>query len=295
MTKHTLTIAAVQMTPSDDADANLQRAIERVRAAAADGAQVICLPELFLGHYFCQTADAREFARAESVPGPTTDALSVVARELDVALLVSVFERRAAGLYHNTLAVIDGARGYVGRYRKMHIPDDPGYGEKFYFTPGDLGFQAFDLQGASIGTLICWDQWFPEAARLTVLRGAQVLFYPTAIGWHPEEKSTHGAAQLAAWQTVQRAHAISNGCFVVAVNRAGFEAAPGEQRGIEFWGHSFVAGPDGQVLAQADASTEQTLLVTLDLGHIGELRDGWPFLRDRRIDAYGELDQRYID
>lgn len=291
----TVTIAALQMSPVTDHAANLADALAMVRAAAAQGATIICLPELFLGHYFCQWEDAGEFARAEAVPGPTTDAFAALAHELDVALLVSVFERRAAGLFHNTLAVIDGQRGYVGKYRKMHIPDDPAYYEKFYFTPGDLGYRAFDVAGARVGTLVCWDQWFPEAARLTALRGAQIVFYPTAIGWHPHEKDTHGAAQWQAWQTIQRAHAVANGCYVVAVNRAGFEAAPDGGAGIEFWGQSFVVGPDGQVVAQASEGTTQTLVVTLDLNAIDAAREGWPFLRDRRVDSYADLTQRYLD
>ncbi|MFK8015742.1 MAG: carbon-nitrogen hydrolase [Gammaproteobacteria bacterium] len=290
-----VTIAAVQLSPVVDRDANLAHALERVRAAAESGATIICLPELFLGHYFCQSEDAREFDRAEAVPGPTTESFEALAKELDVAILVSLFERRAAGLFHNTLAVIDGQRGYVGKYRKMHIPDDPAYYEKFYFAPGDLGFMAFDVAGARVGTLICWDQWFPEAARLTALRGAQILFYPTAIGWHPGEKATLGAAQFAAWQTMQTSHAVANGCFVVAVNRAGFEPALDGGDGIEFWGQSFVAAPDGQILAQAAQGDEQTLIVSLDLQDIDAAREGWPFLRDRRIDSYAQLDQRYLD
>jgi len=288
-------VAAVQMSPSDDRDANLARAIECVRDAAGRGADIVCLPELFLGHYFCQSEDAVHFARAEPVPGPSTDAFVAVAKELKVAILVSLFERRAAGLYHNTLAVIDGARGYVGKYRKMHIPDDPAYYEKFYFTPGDLGFRTFDLAGTSAGTLVCWDQWFPEAARLTALRGAQILFYPTAIGWHPQEKDALGAAQHGAWETIQRSHAIANGCFVVAVNRAGFEPGPGTGAGIEFWGQSFIVGPDGQIIARAPAAGEAILLAELDLDDIARAREGWPFLRDRRIDAYADLERRYLD
>lgn len=288
-------VAALQLSPSDDAADSLANACARIRQAAQDGAQIICLPELFLGHYFCQSPDAAQFARAESVPGPTTQTLSDLAGQLDVTIVASLFERRAAGLYHNTLVVLDRDRGLVGKYRKMHIPDDPGYGEKFYFTPGDLGFRSFDVGRAKIGTLVCWDQWFPEAARLTAMQGADVLFYPTAIGWHPSEKASLGTAQHDAWRTMQRAHAIANGCFVVAVNRAGFEPSPDGQGGIEFWGRSFIAGPDGQVLAEANGTGEQTLQVALDLHQIRELREGWPFFRDRRIDAYGDLSKRFID
>lgn len=295
MSARTLRAAALQMSPSDRRDDNLDRALALCREAADEGAQLMVLPELFLGHYFCQRPNADEFARAEPVPGPATAALAALAAERDVAIVASLFERRAAGLYHNTVAVLDGARGLAGTYRKMHIPDDPGYGEKFYFTPGDQGFRAFDVAGARVGTLICWDQWFPEAARLTALRGAEILVYPTAIGWHPYEKDTHGAAQHDAWRTVQRSHAIANGCFVMAVNRAGFEPAPDGDSGIEFWGQSFIAGPDGQVLCEAPADGEMVLLADLDLDKIRELREGWPFLRDRRIDAYGALTRRYID
>lgn len=295
MSTRSLCVAALQTSPSDDAAANLDHALARCRAAAAQGARLIVLPELFLGHYFCQRPDAAEFARAQPIPGPATEAFARLAVDLDVAVIVSLFEARAPGLYHNTIAVVDGSRGIVGTYRKMHIPDDPGYGEKFYFTPGDQGFRAFDVADARIGTLICWDQWFPEAARLTALAGAEVLVYPTAIGWHPHEKDKLGAAQHDAWRTVQRSHAIANGCFVVAVNRAGFEAAPDGDSGIEFWGQSFIAGPDGQVIAEADSDGEALLVATLNLDHVREMREGWPFLRDRRIDAYGNITRRFID
>ncbi|MEO1574694.1 MAG: carbon-nitrogen hydrolase [Pseudomonadota bacterium] len=295
MSANVLTAAAVQMSPSDDREDNLKRALALCAEAADRGARLIVLPELFLGHYFCQRPDAAQFARAQPIPGPATEALGQFAAERDVAIVASLFERRAPGLYHNTVAVLDGARGLVGTYRKMHIPDDPGYGEKFYFTPGDQGFRTFDLAGARVGTLICWDQWFPEAARLTALRGADILVYPTAIGWHPYEKESHGAAQHDAWRTIQRSHAIANGCFVMAVNRAGFEPAPDGDSGIEFWGQSFVAGPDGQVLCEAPAAGESVLVAELNLDHIREQREGWPFLRDRRIDAYGALTRRYLD
>ncbi|MEL7363606.1 MAG: carbon-nitrogen hydrolase, partial [Bacteroidota bacterium] len=281
----------------DDPAANLDRALAKTRHALEAGAQVVCLPELFQSRYFCQTEDYAAFDLAEAIPGPATQAFEPLAAEYDAALILSLFERRTRGLYHNTAAVIDGARGFAGTYRKMHIPDDPRYYEKFYFAPGDLGFKAFETPHATLGTLICWDQWYPEAARLTALRGAEVLFYPTAIGWHPEEQHMLGPAQHAAWETAQRAHAIANGVFVVAVNRTGFEPAPGgvDGEGIQFWGQSFVAAPDGTLLAKAPANEEATLLVEIDLGQMETMRQGWPFLRDRRIDAYDGLDRRFID
>lgn len=288
-------IGLVQMSMGDDVRANTSRAVELVRNAAAQGAQVVCLPELFRSRYFCQTEDASRFDLAEPVPGPTTDALAELAVELGCVIVASLFERRAAGIYHNTAAVLDAESGYLGKYRKMHIPDDPKYFEKFYFTPGDLGFRSFATAFANIGVLVCWDQWYPEAARLTALRGAELLLYPTAIGWHPEEKATDGSAQRDAWETVQRAHAIANGCFVAAVNRVGFEPTPGESGGIEFWGSSFVAAPDGTVLARAPDDAEAVVITELDLGQIAQSRIGWPFLRDRRIDAYDDIKRRYVD
>ncbi len=291
----TMTVGLVQMRCAEDAAANLETARRMIREAAARGARVICLPELFLSPYFCKTEDHVHFRRAEPIPGPTTEALAPLAAELEAALVVPLFERRAAGLYHNSLAVLDGARGYVGTYRKMHIPDDPLFYEKFYFAPGDLGFRAFDTDAGRIGTLICWDQWYPEAARLTALRGAAVLFYPTAIGWLPAEKAARGAAQQQMWELTQRGHAVANGCYVAAANRVGFEAAPDGEGGIEFWGRSFIAGPDGQILAQAPADEEAVLVATLDLGRLDALRTEWPFLRDRRIDAYEDLTRRFID
>ena len=285
------------MTPNRDQ--NLARAQSLVREAAGRGAGIVCLPELFLSPYFCKTESPEPFAWAEPVPGPTTEALEPLAAELDVALVASLFERRARGLYHNTAAVLDGARGYVGKYRKMHIPDDPLYYEKYYFAPGDLGFLNWETSKGDLGVLVCWDQWYPEAARLTALQGAEVLFYPTAIGWHPGEKDEHGEAQREAWVTAQRAHAIANGVYVVAVNRTGFEPvtlddpdAERAGRGIEFWGSSFVAGPDGRVLGQL-GDEEGVLVVDADLGAIGDQRHGWPFLRDRRVDAYGDITERY--
>jgi N-carbamoylputrescine amidase len=292
-------VGLVQMRCSDDPQENLARAQRMVREAAGQGAQIICLPELFTSRYFCKTEDHRYFDLAEPVPGPTTTALEPLAAEFDVAIIASLFEKRAEGIYHNTAAVINGGKGYAGKYRKMHIPDDPLYLEKFYFTPGDLGFKVFDTSSARIGTLICWDQWYPEAARLTALRGADILFYPTAIGWLLSEKEQYGKAQHESWELSQRAHAVSNGLYVVAVNRTGFEPAPGDDgdpnNGIEFWGQSFVAAPDGSVIARAPVNEEAVLVVDLDLSRINAQRTEWPFFRDRRIDAYQELTRRFID
>jgi N-carbamoylputrescine amidase len=281
------------MRIGEDPARNLAAAIDGIRSAAAQGATIVCLPELFRSRYFCQSEDARFFELAEPVPGPSTAAIEPVARELGVTVIASLFERRAPGLFHNTAAVIDPREGYVGKYRKMHIPDDPRYYEKYYFTPGDLGFRAFDTAAGRIGVLVCWDQWYPEAARLTALLGAEVIFYPTAIGWHPEERAELGASQHDAWETAQRAHAIANGCFVVAVNRTGFEPDPRGSGGIEFWGQSFVAAPDGQVLARAAADQEAVLVVELDRARVQQQRVGWPFFRDRRIDAYGDITRRW--
>lgn len=292
---NTLSVGLVQMRMGDDPRVNREHAFALTREAAGRGAQVVCLPELFASRYFCQTEDAARFELAEPVPGPTTQALEALAAELGVTVIASLFERRAAGLYHNTAAVIDGVRGYVGKYRKMHIPDDPRYYEKYYFAPGDLGFRSFDTERARLGVLVCWDQWYPEAARLTALTGAEILFYPTAIGWHPEEKDAEGTTQRQAWEIAQRAHAIANGCFVVAVNRVGFEPEPGGSGGIEFWGHSFVAAPDGSVLRAAPEEEETVLVEELDLTAVERFRQGWPFLRDRRIDAYGALERRFLD
>lgn len=290
-----LTIGMVQMRCSDDPEENMQNALSMTREAAADSAQVVCLPELFRSRYFCQSEDDARFDLAEPVPGTSTEAFEALARECDITVVASLFERRAAGLYHNTTAVIDRQRGYVGKYRKMHIPDDPRYYEKYYFTPGDLGFQTFGTEKASLGVLICWDQWYPEAARLTALKGAEILFYPTAIGWHPEEKDQFGERQHAAWETVQRSHAIANGCFVVAVNRTGFEPDPSGDGGIEFWGQSFIAAPDGRVLCRAPVDEPSVQVVEVDLDEMRSMRHGWPFFRDRRIDAYGDITERYLD
>ena len=288
-------VGVVQMRMSENSDENMEKALALTREAIGKGAEVVCLPELFRSRYFCQTEDADFFALAEPVPGPSTTAFEEVAAESGAAILVSLFERRAAGLYHNTLAVIDGRKGYVGKYRKMHIPDDPRFYEKFYFTPGDLGFRAWPTEKACLGTLVCWDQWYPEAARLTALKGAEILFYPTAIGWHPEEKDEVGAAQYQAWETIQRSHAVANGCFVVAVNRAGFEPDPASDGGIEFWGQSFIAAPDGHIVHKAPQDEDYVFVETLDLGAVSTMRHGWPFFRDRRIDAYEPLTRRFID
>lgn len=295
-----VSLGLVQMACCEDVKTNLAKAMDMTREAVDLGAQIVCLPELFQSRYFCQTEDYSHFQRAEPVPGPTTEAFSQLAAELDVVILASLFERRGPGLYHNTAAVIDAARGYLGKYRKMHIPDDPRYYEKFYFTPGDLGFKTFFTSKAAIGVLVCWDQWFPEAARLTALRGAQIIFYPTAIGWRPEEKQGAGRAQHEAWELMQRSHAVANGCYVVSVNRTGFESGPenpaeDSSQGIEFWGQSFVAGPDGSVITRASVDEEIVRVVSVDISKPEETRVHWPFLRDRRIDEYYDLTKRYID
>jgi N-carbamoylputrescine amidase len=288
-------IGLVQMAMSADPEDNLERAASRVEEAAARGAEVVCLPEMFRTRYFCQREDAALFDLAETIPGPSTDRLSRAARKAGVAVVAPIFEKRAPGLYHNSAVVLERDGSVAGLYRKMHIPDDPAFYEKFYFAPGDLGFKAFPLQAGRIGTLICWDQWYPEGARLTALQGASVLFYPTAIGWHPHEKARHGAAQLDAWRTVQRSHAIANGVYVAAVNRVGHErSAPGDA-GLEFWGNSFLCDPFGVVVAEASADREEILVGEIDPARIEEVRRGWPFLRDRRIDAYAGLDKRFLD
>ena len=288
------TVGLVQMSMTADPQANLEKAIARVREAAGRGATLICLPELFRTLYIGQREDHDLFNLAEPVPGPSTEVLGKVARELEVVIVASLFERRAPGLYHNTAVVLDADGKVAGMYRKMHIPDDPSYYEKFYFTPGDLGFKAFDTAAGRIGTLVCWDQWYPEGARLTALQGAAILFYPTAIGWHPAEKAQYGPQQLDAWRTIQRSHAIANGCYVAAVNRIGFEQLDGQGAGLEFWGHSFLADPFGVVLAEAPADGEAILVAPLDLKRLEDVRRNWPFLRDRRVDAYVGIDQRYL-
>lgn len=286
-------IGLIQMACARDPNENLTKAKWRIREAAGRGAQIVCLQELFRSQYFCLQENAALFALAEPVPGPTTQTLCALAAELGVVIIGPLFERRAPGLYHNTAVVIDADGTLLGRYRKMHIPDDPLYYEKFYFTPGDLGFPNFDTRYGRLAVLICWDQWYPEAARLASLGGAAILFYPTAIGWHPSEKPDDGAAQLEAWRTIQRAHAIANGVYVAAVNRVGCEGTP--ESGLEFWGSSFVADPFGQVLAEASTGQEETLVVECDPHRIEEVRRNWPFLRDRRIDAYGSILKRLLD
>jgi N-carbamoylputrescine amidase len=288
-------IGLVQMSCSPDPKANLAKAVAKVEEAARAGAQVVCLPELFRSQYFCQREDVATFDLAEPVPGPSTEALSAAAKAHRVAVVAPVFERRAAGIYHNSAAVIDADGKILGLYRKMHIPDDPAYYEKFYFTPGDLGFPAFDTESGRVATLICWDQWYPEGARLAALQGAVVLFYPTAIGWHPHEKAEHGATQRDAWMTVQRGHAIANGLYVAAVNRVGLETPPGGGPGIEFWGSSFVADPQGVLLAIGSTDKEQILVAEIDPARIEDVRRNWPFLRDRRIDAYSGMTRRFLD
>jgi N-carbamoylputrescine amidase len=288
-----ITIGLIQLRCRPDRDENLHQAQEMARQAAKLGARIICLPELFLHPYFPQTENSEHFALAEPIPGPTTHVMGQLAAELGVVVIASIFEKRTDGIYHNTCAVLNDDGTCLGTYRKMHIPDDPSYYEKFYFTPGDLGFRAFDTRYARVGPLICWDQWFPEAARLTALRGAQILVYPTAIGWHPAEKESVGQCQHDAWELVQRAHAVTNGCFVAAVNRVGYEPAP--HGGIEFWGQTFACNPWGEILVRGTAHREEVLLAELDLAQIETFRTHWPFLRDRRIDAYAGLQQRYLD
>ena len=286
-------VGVVQMRCTKNSGENLDRAIEKIREAAARGAQIICLHELFLSEYFCRTENPSLFDLAQPIPGPATESLAKIAKETKAALVVSLFERRAPGIYHNACAVLDADGSFLGKYRKMHIPDDPLYYEKFYFTPGDLGFRAWQTRYAKIGVLICWDQWYPEAARLTAMQGAEILFYPTAIGWHPGEKKEFGARQHDSWETIQRSHAIANGCYVAVVNRVGHEKLAG--RGIEFWGQSFVAGTSGEILAKASADKEEILVVPVDLGRVDDTRTHWPFLRDRRVDAYGGLTRRLLD
>jgi N-carbamoylputrescine amidase len=289
------TVGLVQMGMAADPAANLDKAIKRVGEAAAKGAQVVCLPELYRSPYFCQKEEHANFDLAETVPGPSTEALGAAAKQHGVAVVVPLFEKRATGLYHNSAVTLDADGEIAGLYRKMHIPDDPGFYEKFYFTPGDIGFRSFDTRHGRIGTLICWGQWYPEGARLTALQGAAVLFYPTAIGWHPHEKAQYGAAQRSAWQTMQRSHAIANGVYVAVVNRVGHERSAASEPGLEFWGTSFLADPFGIVLAEASTDKEEILVGEIDLARQEEVRRNWPFLRDRRIDAYEGLGRRFID
>jgi len=293
-------VGLVQMRMTAEPEANFASAVERIREAARMGANIVCLPELFRTQYFCQREDLRLFDLAEAIPGPSTARLSEVAREAHVAIIASLFERRAPGLYHNTAVTLNSDGAIAGVYRKMHIPDDPLYYEKYYFAPGDLGFQAVDVACGRVGTLVCWDQWYPEAARLTALQGAETLFYPTAIGWHPAEKAEFGAAQVEAWRTIQRSHAIANGVYVASVNRVGIEYGDvlgnrADGPGIEFWGGSFLVDPFGRVIAQASHDAEEILIGEIDLGLIEETRRNWPFLRDRRIDAYAPIANRFTD
>jgi N-carbamoylputrescine amidase len=294
------TVGLIQMSCSPEPEENLRHAVEKVRQAAKKGAQIICLPELFRAQYFCQREDHALFDLAEPIPGPTTEALAPVARETGAVIVASIFERRARGLYHNTAAVLESDGTIRGLYRKMHIPDDPLYYEKFYFTPGDLGFKAFETRHGCVGTLVCWDQWFPEGARLTALQGANILFYPTAIGWHPDEKAEFGDAQHDAWRTAQRAHAIANGVFVGVVNRVGHEHGDvrgnrAEGKGLEFWGGSFLCDPFGRIIVEASHDKEEILIGRCDLKLLEDIRRNWPFLRDRRIDSYGEITRRFLD
>ena len=289
------TIGLVQMAMSADVDENLKRAGEFVREAAGKGAQIICLPEMFRSQYFCQREDVDLFDLAEPLDGDSTQFLGKISKELNVTVIAPIFERRGGRIHHNSLAVLDEKGEISGVYRKMHIPDDPAYYEKFYFTPGDLGFKAFETKHAKIGTLICWDQWFPEGARLTALQGAEILFYPTAIGWHPYEQEEVGASQQDAWQTIQRSHAIANGVFVAAANRVGHEVFNEGSDGIQFWGHSFIADPFGVVIAQASDDKEEVLIAEIDRARMEDVRRNWQFLRDRRIENYGDLQKRFID
>ena len=286
-------LGLIQAKADSDPATNLQATLAKVEQAAANGANIVCTQELFATEYFCQSEHHDNFRLAETIPGDTTEAFQRLAKRCGIVIIVSLFEKRSAGVYHNSAAVIDADGSLLGIYRKMHIPDDPLYHEKFYFTPGDLGFRAWDTRFGKIGVLICWDQWYPEAARLTAMQGAELLFYPTAIGWHPSEKEKYGEQQRDAWQTIQRSHAVANGCFVASVNRVGHETPVGGD-GIEFWGGSFVAGTSGEILSQAGLD-ESVLLIEVDLGRVDVTRTHWPFLRDRRIDAYGGITKRLLD
>jgi len=289
-------LGLIQTSATASPAANLKKTLALAERAAKAGAKIICTQELFRSQYFCQSEDHENFQLAEKIPGPGTDAFCRLAKKHQVVIIASLFEKRAAGIYHNTAAVIDADGSLLGIYRKMHIPDDPLYYEKFYFTPGDLGFKAWPTRYAKIGVLICWDQWYPEAARLTAMQGAEILFYPTAIGWHPGEKARYGAKQHGAWETIQRAHAVANGCYVAVANRIGHEILDGVGGdGIEFWGQSFVAGTSGEIIAKAGAKKEEILIVPVDLAAVDTTRTHWPFLRDRRIDAYGNLTKRFVD
>jgi N-carbamoylputrescine amidase len=289
-------VGLIQTACSANPSENLRKTLAATEAAARKGAQIICTQELFRSQYFCQSEDHEFFKLAESIPGPSTEAFQKIAKKHRAVIIASLFEKRASGVYHNTAAIIDADGSFLGIYRKMHIPDDPLFYEKFYFTPGDLGFKAWQTKYAKIGVLICWDQWYPEGARLTAMQGAEILFYPTAIGWHPTEKAKYGERQHSAWETIQRSHAVANGCYVAVPNRIGHEVIKGVGgEGIEFWGQSFVAGTSGEILAKASSNKEETLIVPLDLANVDTTRTHWPFLRDRRIDAYGNLTKRLID
>jgi N-carbamoylputrescine amidase len=296
-----VTVGLTQMACGEDAKRNRQTQMRLFRQAIREGAQILCTQELFASPYFCQVEDHRFFELAESIPGPSTDAFGRLAKQHGVVVVASLFERRAAGLYHNTAVVIEADGSIAGLYRKMHIPDDPLFHEKFYFTPGDTGFRAWPTSHGTIGVLVCWDQWFPEGARLTAMQGAQILFYPTAIGWHPSEKAEFGERQHDAWELMQRSHAVANGCFVCVPNRVGLEhvrgatGRPVSEDGLEFWGRSFVAAPDGHVMWRASGSREEVIVVACDLQQVETSRTHWPFLRDRRIDAYGDLTKRFVD
>jgi N-carbamoylputrescine amidase len=290
----TVTLGLIQTHCSADAKENFARTAAKISEAAKQGAGIICTQELFTSQYFCQSENHDYFKLAETIPGPSTTALQKLAKRHKTVIIGSLFEKRAAGVYHNTAVIIDADGALLGRYRKMHIPDDPLYHEKFYFTPGDLGFRSWKTKHGHIGVCVCWDQWYPEAARLTALRGADILFYPTAIGWHPSEKAEYGEDQHAAWETIQRSHAVANGCYVAAINRVGLETPAGGD-GIEFWGQSFVAAPSGRILSRASVDKEEILLVPVNLKQTDVTRTHWPFLRDRRVDAYGDLTKRFID
>jgi len=289
-------LGLIQTDVSANPDANLKKTIALIERTAKAGAQIICTQELFRSQYFCQSEDHENFKLAETIPGPSTDAFQKLAKKHKVVIIASLFEKRASGLYHNTAVIIDADGSMLGIYRKMHIPDDPLFYEKFYFTPGDTGFKAWQTKYAKIGVLVCWDQWYPEAARLTAMQGAEILFYPTAIGWHPSEKAKYGIKQHGAWETIQRSHAVANGCYVASVNRIGHEIIKGVGGdGLEFWGQSFVAGTSGEILAKGRSNKEEILVVPVDLANVDTTRTHWPFLRDRRIDAYGNLTKRFVD
>jgi N-carbamoylputrescine amidase len=289
-------LGLIQTDVSANPDANLKKTIALIERTAKAGAQIICTQELFSSQYFCQSEDHENFKLAETIPGPSTDAFQKLAKKHKVVIIASLFEKRASGLYHNTAVIIDADGSMLGIYRKMHIPDDPLFYEKFYFTPGDTGFKAWQTKYAKIGVLVCWDQWYPEAARLTAMQGAEILFYPTAIGWHPSEKAKYGIKQHGAWETIQRSHAVANGCYVASVNRIGHEIIKGVGGdGLEFWGQSFVAGTSGEILAKGRSNKEEILVVPVDLANVDTTRTHWPFLRDRRIDAYGNLTKRFVD